>query len=77
MEIAGLGLKSCRLLIEVKDAREHEFLLLKIFTHMPYGPETGDGYSEFRSLSADELREAHAYFDSLEFSCISQSGISK
>lgn len=32
----------------------------------PYSSDTGDGYSEFRDLSKDELKELDAYFDNLE-----------
>jgi len=35
-------------------------------TIKPYGQETGDGYSEFRTLTSEELAEVHCYFVSIE-----------
>jgi Zn finger protein HypA/HybF involved in hydrogenase expression len=50
-------------LIKCDNAMEHEFLLLTLYPVKPYGAETGDGYTEFRTLTSEEVSEVHAYFD--------------
>jgi hypothetical protein len=53
-------------IIKCDNAMEHETLLLTIYTVKTYGQETGEGHTEFRTLTPEEVSEVHAYFDLIE-----------
>jgi Zn finger protein HypA/HybF involved in hydrogenase expression len=53
-------------IIKCKDAMEHENLLHTLYTIKPYGQETGEGHTEFRTLTSEDVSEVHAYFDLIE-----------
>jgi len=54
-------------MVTIQKAERYEYELLNMFTLAPYTIDSGDGWTEFRTLTKQEEIKLHKYLDKLEF----------
>ena len=63
--LRGCEVHNVRMIYAPK-AKVHEEYLHSTYTDNPYAETRGDGYTEFRTLTQEQLKDVHIYFDYLE-----------